>query len=115
MPRLPTWEDVKRVADEVEKKVQSASVTAREKWNQQVRPKLEEVQKKIEHTGHRAGDAIQHQVSVLGEALSKLQQEIADDLKILKKDAVPTTDAKAAEPKPADAPDEAKPDEKPGA
>ncbi len=110
MPTLPTWDDVKRVADEVEKKVQSASASAREKWNQQVRPKLDEVQKKLEETGHRAGDAIQRQVSVLAEGLSQLQREIAEDLQILKKKAAPTTDEKAAEPAPAaDTTDEPKP------
>lgn len=110
MPTLPTWDDVKRVADEVEKKVQSASATAREKWNQQVRPKLDEVQKKIEETGHRASDAIQRQVSVLAEGLSQLQREIAEDLQIVKKKEPPTTDAKAAEPTPgADTTDEPKP------
>jgi hypothetical protein len=105
MPKLPTWEDVKKVADEVEKKVQTASAAAREKWNQQLRPKVAEVGKKIEHAGQRAGDAIQHQVSALSEALSKLQHEIAEDLKIGKKAAPadqpppPPTDA----PKPDDA------------
>jgi len=97
MPKLPTWEDVKRVADDVEKRVQTAGAAAREKWQQQVRPKLAEVQKKIEATGQRAGDAIQHQVSALSDALAKLQHEIAEDLKIGRK---PATDAKAEEPKP---------------
>ncbi|HEY5945772.1 MAG TPA: hypothetical protein VIV40_09785 [Kofleriaceae bacterium] len=109
MPKLPTWEDVKRVAEDVEKKVQSASASARERWNQQVRPKLAEVGKKIEETGHRAGDAIQGQVSALSEALSKLQHEIAEDLKIGAK----KQDAKAQEPEvaadPADKSTEPKP------
>jgi hypothetical protein len=111
MPKLPTWDDVKRVAEEVEKKVQGAGAAAKEKWNLQVRPKLAEVGKKIEETGHRAGDAIQHQVSALSEALSKLQHEIAEDLKIgTKKKDLPATDQQqAAEPKPSDAPTEPKP------
>ena len=98
MPKLPTWEDVKKVADEVEKKVQSASATAREKWNQQLKPKVVEVGKKIEDAGHRAGDAIQTQVSALSEALSKLQHEIAEDLKIglRKKDVKPDEPAPPA-------------------
>jgi hypothetical protein len=102
MPKLPTWEDVKKVADEVEKKVQSAGAAAREKWNTQLRPKVAEVGKKIEDAGHRAGDAIQQQVSALSEALSKLQHEIAEDLKIGRKPKDIT---------PADAPTGAKPDE----
>ena len=101
MPKLPTWDDVKRVAEDVEKKVQSAGAAAKDKWNQQVRPKLAELGKKVEDTGHRAGDAIQTQVSALSEALSKLQHEIAEDLKIgtkkqEPKDVTPAKDAAAA-------------------
>src|SRR5258705_12727500 len=101
MPKLPTWDDVKRVAEDVEKKVQSAGAAAKEKWNQQVRPKLAELGKKVEETGHRAGDAIQTQVSALSEALSKLQHAIAEDLKIgtkkqEPKDVTPPKDAAPA-------------------
>src|SRR4029077_15490235 len=101
MPKLPTWDDVKRVADDMEKKVQSAGATAREKWNQQVGPKLAEIQQKLEETRQRAGDSIQHQVTALNEALGKLQHQIADDLKIGRKpqDTKPE-EANAAEPKP---------------
>lgn len=114
MPKLPTWDDVKRVAEDVEKKVQSAGAAAKERWNQQVRPKLAEVGKKVEEAGHRAGDAIQVQVSALSEALSKLQHEIAEDLKIGTKQ--PKSTEAAVEPKPADAaPADAAPDDgKPG-
>jgi hypothetical protein len=109
MPKLPTWDDVKKVAEEVEKKVQSAGAAAREKWNQQLKPKVAEVGKKIEHAGQRAGDAIQQQVSALSEALSKLQHEIAEDLKIGRKgakgDATPAAEPTPAEPKPDDAKD----------
>jgi len=110
MPKLPTWDDVKRVAEDVEKKVQSAGAAAKEKWNQQVRPKLAEVGKKVEDAGHRAGDAIQHQVSALSEALSKLQHEIAEDLKIGTKKP-PKSDESAVEPKPADATADEKPND----
>jgi polyhydroxyalkanoate synthesis regulator phasin len=96
MPKLPSWDDVKRVADDVEKKVQSAGATAREKWNQQVRPKLAEIQKKVEATGQRAGDSLQNQLIALNDALGKLQHEIAEDLKIGRKppEAKPETDPK---------------------
>jgi ElaB/YqjD/DUF883 family membrane-anchored ribosome-binding protein len=89
MPKLPTWDDVKRVADDVEKKVQNAGAAARQKWNEQLRPKLAEVQKKVEQTGQRAGEAIQHQVSVIGDALVQFQHELAEDLKIGKKKEPP--------------------------
>ncbi len=112
MPNLPPLDDVKRVAEDVEKKVQSASAAAKEKWNQQVRPKLAEVGKKVEDAGHRAGDAIQVQVSALSEALSKLQHEIAEDLKIGRKQP-PTSTESAVEPKPADAADAPTDDSKP--
>jgi polyhydroxyalkanoate synthesis regulator phasin len=85
MSKLPTWDDVKRAADDLEKKVQGASASAREKWQTQVKPKLAEVSKKIEAQGQKAGDAIQAQVSALSDALVKLQHEIAKDLKIGRK------------------------------
>ena len=112
MPKLPTWDDVKRVAEDVEKKVQTAGAAAKERWNQQVRPKLAEVGKKLEETGHRAGDAIQTQVSALSEALSKLQHEIAEDLKIGTKKQEPNASNDASAPAPGASGDasEAKPD-----
>jgi dsDNA-specific endonuclease/ATPase MutS2 len=85
MPKLPSWDDVKRAAEDVEKKVQSAGATAREKWNQQVRPKLSEIQKKLEETGQRASDSLQEQVIALNDALGKFQRELAEDLKIGRK------------------------------
>ena len=106
MPKLPTWDDVKKVADDIEKKVQSAGASARDKWNTQLKPKLSEVQKKLEATGQRAGEAVQTQVSALSDALAKFGHEIREDLKIgKKKDEAPAPtdakpdDAKADEPK----------------
>jgi len=85
MPKLPTWDDVKKVADDLEKKVQNVSASARDKWNQQMRPKLAEVQKKVEEKGQKASDAIHAQVVALSDALLKFQHEIAEDLKRGKK------------------------------
>src|SRR5689334_4180884 len=100
MPKLPTWDDVKKVADDIEKKVQSAGATARDKWNTQLKPRLSEVQKKLEVTGQRAGEAVQTQVSALSDALAKFGHEIREDLKIgRKKDDAPPPDAKSDEPK----------------
>jgi polyhydroxyalkanoate synthesis regulator phasin len=89
MAKLPTWDDVKRAADDLEKKVQGAGANAREKWQTQVKPKLAEVSKKIEAQGQKAGDAIQVQISALSDALLKLQQEISKDLKIGRKSQDP--------------------------
>ena len=111
MPKLPTWEDVKKVADDLEEKVKSAGASAREKWNTQLRPKLAEVQKKIEATGQRAGEAVQTQVSALSDALAKFGHEIREDLKIgKKKDEAAAASTDATTP-PADAPAEQKPDD----
>src|SRR3954470_4410873 len=81
MPKLPTWDDVKKVASDVEKKVQDAGTATKQKWQTTVKPKFVEVGKKIEEKGQQAGDAIQDQLIKVNDALIKLQQNIAEDLK----------------------------------
>ena len=82
MPKLPTWDDVKKMADDLEKRAQAAGTRARDKWNQEMRPKLAEVQKKLEEKGKSAGEAIQAQLTALSEGLQQFQKEVAEDLKI---------------------------------
>jgi hypothetical protein len=103
MAKLPTWDDVKKVADDLEKKVQGAGASMKERWHSQMKPKLVELQKKAEEKGHRASEAVQEQLVTLSEALKKFGNDISEDLKIGKKPAeAKPEEPKPEEPKPAD-------------
>ncbi len=81
-PRIPTLADLRKVANELEAKMTEARSALRDRWNNQVKPKLEELEKKAEAKSDRAVEVVQEQLSNLGDALDKLQKELAEDLKL---------------------------------
>jgi hypothetical protein len=84
-PRTPTWDDVRRIADELQLKIHLASMDVRTRWNE-LQPRLAEVEKTIAREGERAGKFVAAQVSSLGEALRELRDEIQDKLETHHKD-----------------------------
>lgn len=74
-----SWDDLRRIADEIELKVHLAGMEAREQW-QKLQPRLDELQKTIESTGQKAGQAVNEQLAALGKGLRKLADDIASEL-----------------------------------
>ena len=70
-----TWDDVRRVADELRLKLHLAGMEAREQWDK-LQPRLAEIEHSVESGAHKAGTAVSEQVSSLGAALRKLLGEI---------------------------------------
>jgi hypothetical protein len=101
MPKVPTMADLKKVAEDIEKKVQGAGAAIRERWNLQVKPKLDELEKKANEQGQKAGEFLRQQASNLGNALDQFRNELAEDLKLGIKSK---PEAKPEATKPADAP-----------
>ena len=70
------WDDLRRIADELELKVRLASMDARDRW-QALRPRLTKLEDAVKRTGARAGKVVTEELSSLGKALRELRDEIA--------------------------------------
>jgi hypothetical protein len=73
----PTWDDVRRIADELELKIHLAGMEARDRWKL-LQPRLAELEKSIETTGQRAGQFISSQVTAVATTLKELRDELSD-------------------------------------
>jgi len=89
-PRIPTLADLRKVANDLEAKMHGAKDAVRERWTTQIKPKLEELETKASEKADRAVEVIEAQLTTLGDALDKLQAELAEDLKIGTKKTDPT-------------------------
>jgi hypothetical protein len=70
-----TWDDVRRLADEIELKVHLGRMEARDRWRA-LKPRLAELEKSFEATGQRANDAIERELTSMSAALRSLRDEI---------------------------------------
>ncbi|MEJ7603663.1 MAG: hypothetical protein WKG01_37595 [Kofleriaceae bacterium] len=70
-----TWDDLRRVADELKLKMHLAGMEAREQW-EKLQPKLAELEHSVEAGAAKAGHAISEQVASLGSSLKKLLADI---------------------------------------
>ena len=75
-----TWDDVRRVADELKLKIHLAGMEARDQWAK-LQPKLAELEKSLETGAQKAGHEVSEQFSTLAASLRKLLTEISDDVK----------------------------------
>jgi hypothetical protein len=75
----PSWDDLRRIADELEVKMHLASMEARARWND-LQPKLAEVEQAIARGGERAGEFVTDQISSLAAVLGELRDEIQHKL-----------------------------------
>ncbi|MEP6860364.1 MAG: hypothetical protein ABJE66_07080 [Deltaproteobacteria bacterium] len=74
--QVSTWDEVRRIADELELKIHLASMDARDRWRV-LQPRLVEIEKSIEAAGNRAGDVVEHEVASVGAALRRLWDDVA--------------------------------------
>lgn len=72
----PTWDDVRRIADELELEIHLAGMDARDRWNQ-LQPRLAEIEKSIETAGERAGKFVSAQITSLATTLRELRAELS--------------------------------------
>lgn len=70
-----TWDDVRRLADQLKLELHLAGMEAREQW-EKLQPKFAELEKSVEAGAHKAGSAISEQVSALGDSLKRLLGDI---------------------------------------
>ena len=74
--QLSTWDEVRRIADEVELKIHLAGMDARDRWSA-LKPRIAEIEKSISTAGKRASDAVERELSTIGVALRRLLDDVA--------------------------------------
>jgi hypothetical protein len=72
---ISTWDEVRRIADELELKIHLAGMDARDRWRD-LKPRLAEIEKSIAGAGKRAGDVVERELASVGAALRRLRDDI---------------------------------------
>ena len=72
---LSTWQDVRRLADELELQIHLGSMEARDLWHT-LEPRVVQLEKTIEHTGEHAGVAVAHELVEVRRALRGLREDL---------------------------------------
>ncbi|HEU0032543.1 MAG TPA: hypothetical protein VFQ53_18050 [Kofleriaceae bacterium] len=70
-----SWDDVRRLADELELKIHLAGMEARDRWRA-LQPRLEMLEQEITHQTKQAVDVIGEELSSVGTALRRLRDDI---------------------------------------
>jgi len=70
-----TWDEVRRIADELEVKIHLAGMDVRDTWRA-LEPRLEELEHKLVHSSERANDVVVHELQEVGDALKKLRDQV---------------------------------------
>ncbi len=71
----PAWDDVRRIADEVELQIHLASMDARDRWHA-LQPRLVEVEREIARAGKDTEEAIEHELADIHTALVELRDHV---------------------------------------
>lgn len=74
-----TWDDVRRIVDELEVKIHLAGMDARDRWRA-IQPRLAKLEKTIERKSQSTGHAVADELSAIGKALRDLRDQIADEV-----------------------------------
>jgi hypothetical protein len=86
--KAPTWEDVRRVRDELKAKMQHASTEVKERW-----AKLQPSIKEAEDTIKSGGSVVVSKLQEIGSALKDIGRDVADKLDLITHDKdAPKTD-----------------------
>ncbi len=75
MTEHSNWDDVRRIADELEVKIHLAGMDARDRWHE-LEPRLEKLEHSIVHSSERASETVVHELQEVGDALRKLRDEV---------------------------------------
>ena len=67
----PTWDEVRRIGDEIQLKMHLAGMEARDRWTA-LQPRLADLETTIERQGKRAGQMIADELRVIGTDSSAL-------------------------------------------
>ena len=71
---VTTWDEVRRIADEIELKIHLGSMDARDRWHV-LEPRLAELEHRMKDAGQRASKAVGEELSAIWKALRELKNE----------------------------------------
>lgn len=74
--QVSAWDEVRRIADEIELKIHLASMDARDRWRA-LQPRLTEVERAIAAAGKRATNAVERELASISEALRCLHDDVS--------------------------------------
>ncbi|MEO8703153.1 MAG: hypothetical protein ABI867_24115 [Kofleriaceae bacterium] len=74
-PELSTWDEFRKVRDQLKLELHLAGMEAREQWDK-LQPKLVELEKSFEAGAHKAGSAMAEEAKAVGATLKKLLGDI---------------------------------------
>lgn len=77
--KTPTWEDVRRIVDELKVQMHLASMDARDRWDK-LQPRLAELENDLARGGERAGEFLAARLASVATALLELRDEIQHKL-----------------------------------
>ncbi len=69
------WNDIRRIADELELQIHLGGMNARERW-QELQPRIAKLEKTIAESGHDVEETIAHEVDEVRSALKSLRDDI---------------------------------------
>ena len=70
-----TWDEVKRMAQELDVQAHLAEMELRTRW-EQLKPKVGELEKQLAAAGKTVNDAVEKELASVGAALRKLRDDI---------------------------------------
>lgn len=70
-----TWDEVRRLADELELKIHLAGMNARDRWRE-VQPRIAEIERSLATAGRHAGDVLERELVSIGVVLRRLRDDI---------------------------------------
>jgi len=73
---LSAWDDLRRIADELELKLHLASMDARDRWRA-IEPRLAMIEERLARTGKRVTKAIMEEVADVRAAIERLRDDVA--------------------------------------
>ena len=76
MDAKSTWDEVKRLAQELEVKMHLAEMEAKDKWNNELKPKVNQLEQQLAAAGKTVNDAVEKELASMGAALRKLRDDI---------------------------------------
>jgi hypothetical protein len=75
---LSSWDEIRRLADELELKIHLAGMDARVRW-QSIAPRLTVVEQRMKDTTQRVGKAVADELESLWKALRGLRDDVPND------------------------------------
>jgi len=70
------WDDVRRMADELELKIHLAGMEARDRWHE-LQPRLAKIEQSIARAGTRTSEAVEEELASIAAAVKRLRDDLS--------------------------------------